>query len=158
MRWRAVLLCVLLIGSANLAGCTDSPQPPASDSDDGNSDRYTYEECDQTEFHPEQNGTTVHIARVSCDANVTGTNEKQIPCPSPGEAELTAATDLSSGSARLRVIDADEATVADHELSDTGGEPRNLSVEAGASGDWTLTVDRLEGFVGTYTAELSCPE
>lgn len=157
VRWQAAALALALLFAS--PGCLDdgAEDPPDGDPPDGE-DRYTYEDCDSVTLTFEANDTTWHAARVSCEANVTGTTTQNVACPSPGEAELTAAANLTGGQARVVVRDADDAAAADHRLSDTGGEPRELTVGDGAAGNWTLAGERLEGFEGTFQAELACPE
>lgn len=158
VRRRSLALGLLVLLSA-LAGCTQQAPPGSRDgpppSNDG--DRYTYEDCDTVTVPFELNGTEWEAARVSCDANVTGTNEQALSCRQPEQAELTASTNLTSGQVELRVLDGDNETVAQHRVSDTNGEPRNLTIAEGSRGTWTLTAVRPEGFVGSFTSELACP-
>lgn len=156
MSSRATLaVAILLVGLALVPGCAEDGAP--SDAGDGDGSR-TYERCDTTSLSREINGTTWHVARVSCEANVTGTNSHAIPCGQPGEAELTASTELTDGEVEVTVDDGDQR-LAEHRLADTGGEARELAIdEGGQAGEWTLAVERLASYEGSYQAELACPE
>ena len=153
---RALLAILLLL--ALVPGCTDGPTAPSSDDGTGNDDARTYEDCDTLTVPFEANETSWEAARIECDANTTGTDTQRLSCPSPDEAQLAVSTNLTAGQVAVTVLDADEATVAEHELGDTEGEARELDVDAGAAGEWTLEGERLEGFEGTYQAELACPQ
>lgn len=142
-----------------MAGCTDvvpRDEPPANDSQPPGDD--VEEDCESHTFQDREDEDGWAVARVECEANVAGTVEQAWPCRSPDGAEATASTDLSGGSVRVVVEDADGKMVVDERLGDTGGDARNLTVEAGgAAGEWTLVVERLEGFEGSLTAEGYCP-
>lgn len=154
----AVALAALLLVTPGCLDGADDAQPPDGDGNGDGSDRHTYQDCDALDFTYESNGTTWHAARVSCDANVTGTNRQAIPCPSPDEAEVTAATNLKAGTIRLVVRDGANESVVDRRISDTDGQPHKLDVAGGQPGNWTLSVERLEDYWGTFQSELACPE
>lgn len=147
-------LFALLLALALLAGCVD---PPAEDGlEDGTDGEDAYEDCQALAF-PGQGGW--NIVRIDCEANVSGEDAASVECPNPSEAELRAAANLTAGEAELRIQDGADETVARHRLSDTGGQPRNLTVPDDAeAGSWTLTGERLKGYEGKYSAELACPQ
>lgn len=157
VRWHAYLLIAALAGLALLPGCVDDAFEDGQAPEDGE-DEDTYETCDALVVPFEANGTEWQAARIECEANVTGTDAQPLSCSEPEEARLVASTNLTAGQVELRVDDGEGERVAIHRLSDTGEEARELSLERGAPGEWTLTGERLESFEGTYTAELACPQ
>lgn len=151
------MILALLVGLVLLPGCVDSPADdgPAGD---GTDDGQTYEECEALDLGSGGNGS-VQVARIDCEANVTGENAAEIRCPQPEDAELMAGANLTSGQVEIRVRDGADQVVARHRVSDTGGEGRQLSIPDDAEpGNWTLTGERLDNFEGRYAAELSCPQ
>lgn len=156
---RRAFLAVLAVGLVAFAGCTDlvtRDDPPGNDTtppgDDGE------EDCQSLTFGGEDEGSAA-AARIECEADVPGTVEQDWPCRDPDGAEGTAATELEGGSIRVVVEDANDQRVVDERVFDTGGQPRNLTVEdGGVPGEWTLTVERSEGFDGSFTVEGYCPE
>jgi hypothetical protein len=155
MRAGSVFAVAVAFSLLAVPGCIDDADPGGDASDD---DARTYEDCDTLTVPFEANETSWEAARIECDANTTGTDTQRLSCPSPDEAQLAVSTNLTAGQVAVTVLDADEATVAEHELGDTEGEARELDVDAGAAGEWTLEGERLEGFEGTYQAELACPQ
>lgn len=156
MRWQACGIALLLVGLALLPGCVD--EGPADGTDGDGDDEDTYEACDALTVPFEVNGTDWEAARVECEANVTGTNEQSLSCSEPDRARLAASTNLTAGEVHLTVTGAGGETLADHRLGDTGDEGRELDVEAGQAGEWTLGAERLEGFEGSFQSELACPQ
>lgn len=156
MRWQACSVALLLVGLVLLPGCVDDG--PADGSDGGEDGEDAYERCDALTVPFEVNGTQWEAARIECEANVTGTNQQSLSCAEPAEARLVASTNLTAGRIHLTVTDAGGETVADHEVGDTNDEGRELDVEAGQAGEWTLTTERLEGFAGDFRTELACPQ
>lgn len=165
VRWQA-LLALVLLASGLLPGCVDPPGlgdgPGDGDSgaqDEDEPSQRTYEECDSLSLTSEDGTTTWQVARVSCEANVPGEDDETIACQQPEEAEVTASANLSSGEVVIQVHDPSGNRLLDHRLTDTGGQPRNLSLDAGGqAGEWRLSGERAETYEGTYRAELACPE
>lgn len=157
VRWRVCLLTGLVLGLALVPGCVDEG-PEGTDDGDEDPSRDTYETCDTLTVPFSSNQTDWEAARIECEANVTGTNSQTLSCAQPDQATLAAATNLTAGEVQIAVDDADGEQVAEHRLADTEGEVRELDVEAGQAGEWTLTGERLEGFAGEYQAELACPQ
>lgn len=157
---RAHVLIALLLVLALAPGCVDGPTDgDATDGDAGDEgEPRTYEQCDSVVVPYEANGTQWEAGRLECEANVAGTNTVQPSCGDPEEAELTASADLASGHVQIVVEDAEGQIVGDHRVDDTSGDSRDLSLQPGAAGEWTLTGERPEGFEGTYQLELACPQ
>jgi hypothetical protein len=157
VRWQAYLSIALLLALPLAAGCAQDPGDDGANESPGDGEEDTYERCDTVIVPYETNGTQWEAALVECEANVTGTNSQTMSCAEPGEAELTASANLTSGEVEIRVEDDEGEPVAEHRLGDTNGEARELSVDEGADGDWRLAGERLDGFEGDYQAELACP-
>lgn len=155
MPMRRGLVLALAVTLAATPGCADlldtdedvDGEPPPGEE--------RRESCTAQTFPASDEG---EVAFIECDANVPGRDDQDADCPRPDDAEATASADLDGGAIRVLVEDAGGEALIDERLEDTGGEPRNLTVpEGGEAGAWTLTVERLEGFDGSFRAELYCP-
>lgn len=154
---RRAVVAVLAVGLVAVAGCMDLVRTDDPSTNDTPGDDEEVEDCESLTFGGEDEGSSA-AARIECEANVPGTVEQSWTCREPDGAEATGATDLSSGTLRVVVEDANGRRVVDERLGDTGGEPRNLTVEeGGVPGEWTLIAERSEGFDGSLTVEGYCP-
>lgn len=156
------LFVLLLAGSLALApGCLSDEQADgdASDGAGPGMDEDTYEECQSHRFSGTSASGSWNAAEIDCRANVPGEDRQEIDCPRPEEAELTISTELTSGQVHLLVEDADAQRIVDRNFGDTGGEPRNVTMQTSdaAPGSWTVTTERPEGFEGEFRVELFCP-
>lgn len=153
-RWISLIVCLSIL----TAGCASLVDGEQDETDDPPPGEERVEDCIAQSFEGNESRDTGQAAYLECRANVAGRDQAEIECPDPSSASVTVQTNLTDGRVRLVVTDGADETILDRSFGDTGGEPRNVSMDTSDAvpGEWTFAGERDEAFDGTYRAEMFC--
>lgn len=153
-RWLSSILCLMILTT----GCASMVDDGQDEPDDPPPGEERVEDCIAQSFEGNESRDTGQAAYLECRANVAGRNQAEIECVEPDSASVTIQTNLTDGQVRLVVTDGADETILDRRFGDTGGEPRNVSMDTSDAvpGDWTFAGERDEAFDGKYRSELFC--
>lgn len=150
----SLIVCLSIL----IAGCASLVDGEQNETDDPPPGEERVEDCIAQSFEGNESRDSGQAAYLECRANVPGHDQAGIECPDASSASVTVQTNLTDGQVRLVVTDGREETILDRRFGDTGGEPRNVSMDTSDAlpGEWTFAGERDEAFDGTYRAELFC--